>query len=89
MGLGMVVVVGLGLGWTRRRVWGGAKREAGLRSVAGAILVLEDQTLGVGLLSSSAEEGGGRSPYRPPNIFQNRTKPKLDSNSEEKIDSGY
>ena len=66
------LAVGLGLGWARRRVWGGAKREAGLRSVAGAILVLEDQTLGVGLLSSSAEEGGGRSPYRPPNIFEIR-----------------
>jgi len=63
-----LATTGLGLGWVRRRVWGGAKSDAGLRSVAGAILVLEDHTLGVGLLSSSADEGGGRSPYNPPNI---------------------
>lgn len=59
---------GLGLAWDLRTVWGGEKREAGLRRVAGAILVLVDQTLVVGF-SSSAEEGGGRSPYSPPSIW--------------------
>lgn len=50
-------------------VWGGGK---GFRRVGGANLVVLDQTLVVEVdvdLSSSAEEdGGGRSPYKPPNI---------------------
>lgn len=69
----------LGLFWDLRRVWGGVKIVEGLRRVAGAILVLLDQTLVVGL-SSSAEEGGGRSPYNPPSILKLRTKPEDSDN---------
>lgn len=51
-------------------VWGGGK---GFRRVGGANLLVLDQTLVVAVdvgLSSSAEEevGGGRSPYKPPNM---------------------
>ena len=49
-------------------VCGGAKTEEDLRSVGGAILALLDQTVVLLGLSSSAEEGGGRSPYNPPSI---------------------
>ncbi|KAL2494411.1 Uncharacterized protein Fot_38168 [Forsythia ovata] len=49
-------------------VWGGGK---GLRRVGGAILALLDHTLVVDVvveLSSVVEDGGGRSPYKPPSI---------------------
>lgn len=62
------------------------KIEEGLRRVAGAILVLLDQTLVVGL-SSSAEEGGGRSPYNPPSISKLGTKIK-DSGNNKTLRSG-
>lgn len=52
-----------------RTVCGGGK---GLRRVGGANLVALDHTLEVevvvDLSSSGAEDGGGRSPYKPPNI---------------------
>lgn len=39
---------------------------AGLRSVGGAIFALLDHALAA--FSSSDDDGGGRSPYKPPNI---------------------
>lgn len=67
--LGWEEMLGFGLGWGFRRVTGVGI--AGLRSVGGAIRVVVDQTVEevvVGF-SSSVEDGGGRSPYNPPNIF--------------------
>lgn len=67
---------GLGLAWDLRIVLGVANTEEGLRRVGGAILTVEDQTLEVGFdcfLSSSVvvdDDGGGRSPYNPPNIVK-------------------
>ena len=46
-------------------VCGEAKTEEDLQKVNRAILVLLDQTVVLLGLSSSAEEGGGRSPYNP------------------------
>lgn len=58
--------------WGLRIVCGGANTEFGLRSVGGAILALLDHTLddGAVVLSSSVDEGGGRSPYNPPSIVK-------------------
>lgn len=41
---------------------------AGLRSVGGAIFALLDHTTALPAFSSSDDDGGGRSPYKPPNI---------------------
>lgn len=60
---------GLGLFWDLRIVCGGAKTDAGFRRVCGAILVLLDHTVVLLGFSSSAEDGGGRSPYNPPSIL--------------------
>jgi hypothetical protein len=48
-------------------------------------LVLLDQTLVVGF-SSSAEEGGGRSPYNPPSIS---TQLSLDDNKPLRFELGF
>lgn len=58
----------LGLDWDLRMVCGGAKIDEGLRRVGGAILAAVDQTLAVVVVGLSSSEGGGRSPYNPPNI---------------------
>lgn len=64
-----MVEFGLGFGcWVLRMVWGGGK---GFRTVGGAIFALLDHTLVVAVvaeLSSVVEDGGGRSPYKPPSI---------------------
>lgn len=55
--------------WVLRMVWGGAN---GLRSVGGANFVVLDHTLVVvaaDLSSSAEDDGGGRSPYKPPSII--------------------
>jgi hypothetical protein len=62
------VLEGLGLFWDFKIVCGGGGG-IGLRRVGGAIKVLVDHTVEVvvvGLSSSAAADGGGRSPYNPP-----------------------
>ena len=54
-------------------VCGRAKTDKDLQRVGGAILALLDQTVVLLGLSSSAEKGGGRSPYNP---MQKRPKRK-------------
>lgn len=74
MGLGDIVSGGFDLLsalWDRRTEGGGVNAAAGFRRVGGAILALLDQTTGLppDLSSSDEDDGGGRSPYKPPNIF--------------------
>jgi hypothetical protein len=80
--LGRAELDGLGLVCDLRIVCGGAKIEEGLRRVCGAILVLLDHTVELLGLSSSAEDGGGRSPYSPPSILQSSDKPRKKSSCE-------
>ena len=48
---------------------GGGVKAGGFRSVGGAIFALLDHTTALPDFSSSDDDGGGRSPYKPPNII--------------------